>query len=293
MKLLNFSLNNLSMMALILSVGFVVDDAIVMLENIVRHIEAGEDRLDGVAQGIEGNRLHDPDDDDVARGGVHPDPVHERHPRPAVPRVRGDDHSGDPDFRPGVDHADADAVQPVPARRAHQEGAGRPARSRLRCRLRRLPVEPRPRAASPLRHGDRLRGRARGQRCTCTASSRRDSFPTRTRTFSSSTCRRRRARRSPDMSLGALRAAEIIKQNPYIDSFNVNLGGRWQLRRRRKLERADPGAAAAARAAPRLGAADRAAAAAAAVAVSQLPRVRQNPARRCRSASDRATAATT
>src|SRR2546428_4879108 len=45
MQVLNFSLNNLSMMALILSIGFVVDDAIVMLENIVRHIEKGEDRL--------------------------------------------------------------------------------------------------------------------------------------------------------------------------------------------------------------------------------------------------------
>src|SRR5437016_7893475 len=45
MKVLNFSMNNLSMMALILCIGFVVDDAIVMLENIVRHIEAGEDRL--------------------------------------------------------------------------------------------------------------------------------------------------------------------------------------------------------------------------------------------------------
>jgi hydrophobic/amphiphilic exporter-1 (mainly G- bacteria), HAE1 family len=45
MQLLGFSLNNLSMMALILSIGFIVDDAIVMLENIVRHIEAGEDRL--------------------------------------------------------------------------------------------------------------------------------------------------------------------------------------------------------------------------------------------------------
>lgn len=41
MFVLGFSLNNLSMMALILSVGFVVDDAIVMLENIVRHIEKG------------------------------------------------------------------------------------------------------------------------------------------------------------------------------------------------------------------------------------------------------------
>src|SRR6184192_4660525 len=42
MQVLHFSLNNLSMMALILSIGFVVDDAIVMLENIVRHIERGE-----------------------------------------------------------------------------------------------------------------------------------------------------------------------------------------------------------------------------------------------------------
>ncbi|PSB29005.1 acriflavine resistance protein B [filamentous cyanobacterium Phorm 46] len=42
MHLFNYSLDNLSMMALTLSVGFVVDDAIVMLENIVRHIEAGE-----------------------------------------------------------------------------------------------------------------------------------------------------------------------------------------------------------------------------------------------------------
>src|SRR5262245_39538057 len=43
MYLLNFSLDNLSLMALTLSVGFVVDDAVVMLENIVRRIEAGDD----------------------------------------------------------------------------------------------------------------------------------------------------------------------------------------------------------------------------------------------------------
>ncbi len=42
MALLGFNLDNLSLMALTLSVGFVVDDAIVMLENIVRHVEAGE-----------------------------------------------------------------------------------------------------------------------------------------------------------------------------------------------------------------------------------------------------------
>ena len=37
----NFSINNISLLALTLAVGFVVDDAIVMLENIVRHIEDG------------------------------------------------------------------------------------------------------------------------------------------------------------------------------------------------------------------------------------------------------------
>ncbi len=42
MYLLGYSLDNLSLMALTLSVGFVVDDAIVMLENIVRHVEMGK-----------------------------------------------------------------------------------------------------------------------------------------------------------------------------------------------------------------------------------------------------------
>ena len=51
MYVLNYSLNNLSMMALILSVGFVVDDAIVMLENIFRHMERGEAPLEASYRG--------------------------------------------------------------------------------------------------------------------------------------------------------------------------------------------------------------------------------------------------
>src|SRR3954452_25462080 len=51
MYLLDYSLDNLSMMALILSIGFVVDDAIVMLENIVRHIEMGERPLTASLKG--------------------------------------------------------------------------------------------------------------------------------------------------------------------------------------------------------------------------------------------------
>ncbi|MGD0783081.1 MAG: efflux RND transporter permease subunit, partial [Candidatus Aminicenantales bacterium] len=46
MYLLGYSLNNLSLMALVLSVGFVVDDAIVMLENIVRYMEMGHPRME-------------------------------------------------------------------------------------------------------------------------------------------------------------------------------------------------------------------------------------------------------
>jgi HAE1 family hydrophobic/amphiphilic exporter-1 len=51
MYLLDYSLDNLSLMALILSVGFVVDDAIVMLENIVRHMEEGEGVLEAALNG--------------------------------------------------------------------------------------------------------------------------------------------------------------------------------------------------------------------------------------------------
>ena len=51
MKVLRYSLDNLSMMALILSIGFVVDDAIVMLENVVRHMESGEGRVEAALKG--------------------------------------------------------------------------------------------------------------------------------------------------------------------------------------------------------------------------------------------------
>lgn len=51
MYLLDYSLDNLSMMAIILCVGFVVDDAIVMLENIVRHMERGESAMEAALRG--------------------------------------------------------------------------------------------------------------------------------------------------------------------------------------------------------------------------------------------------
>ncbi|MBI5817422.1 MAG: efflux RND transporter permease subunit [Verrucomicrobia bacterium] len=51
MYLCDYSVDNLSLMALTLSVGFVVDDAIVMLENIVRHMEQGEDPFTAALKG--------------------------------------------------------------------------------------------------------------------------------------------------------------------------------------------------------------------------------------------------
>lgn len=51
MYLLDYSIDNLSLMALTLCVGFVVDDAIVMLENIVRHLEMGKDKFTAALDG--------------------------------------------------------------------------------------------------------------------------------------------------------------------------------------------------------------------------------------------------
>jgi len=51
MYVLDFSMDNMSLLALTLSVGFVVDDAIVMLENIIRHIEMGEPVMEAALKG--------------------------------------------------------------------------------------------------------------------------------------------------------------------------------------------------------------------------------------------------
>ncbi len=53
MYLLGYSLNNLTLMALTISTGFVVDDAIVMIENIARYIEAGDPPLQAALKGAE------------------------------------------------------------------------------------------------------------------------------------------------------------------------------------------------------------------------------------------------
>ena len=125
MYLLGYSLDNLSLMALTLSVGFLVDDAIVMLENIVRHMELGEKPFEAALKRLARDRVHDPLDDAVADGGVHPRALHGRHRRPAAARVRRDDRRGDPGVGRRVADPDADDVQPLPARPRKSSGTAR------------------------------------------------------------------------------------------------------------------------------------------------------------------------
>ena len=94
MYLMDYSLDNLSLMALTIAVGFVVDDAIVMLENIYRHIEDGDAPDGGRPEGRR-PRSDSPSSRSahVADRGVHPAAADGRHRRPPVPRVRDDrDH---------------------------------------------------------------------------------------------------------------------------------------------------------------------------------------------------------
>ena len=131
MYLLGYSLNNLSLMALTISTGFVVDDAIVMIENISRYIEAGRAAARGRAQGRRADRLHDRLADRLADRGADPAAVHGRHRRPAVPRVRGHARVDDPDLGGRLADADADDVRAAPA--AH---AGEPSRAGSTARRR-------------------------------------------------------------------------------------------------------------------------------------------------------------
>jgi multidrug efflux pump len=74
MYLAGFSLDNLSLMALTIATGFVVDDAIVVLENISRHIEAGMKPCRRRCW-ARANRLHGAVDEPVADRRVHSHPV--------------------------------------------------------------------------------------------------------------------------------------------------------------------------------------------------------------------------
>ena len=93
MYLLGFSLDNFSLMALIVSTGFVVDNTIVVLENVTRHLENGEDRMTAALQGRRRSQLHRAVHEHLAGGGVLPGAADRRHRGAHLPRIRRDpDH---------------------------------------------------------------------------------------------------------------------------------------------------------------------------------------------------------
>ncbi len=135
MYLLGYSLDNLSLMALTVATGFVVDDAIVVLENISRHIEDGMPRAQGRAAWRARGRLHRDVDQLFADRGVPADPADGRHRRPSVPRIRHDVVAGDPGVAGDLTHHHADDVRVVPAaaKSAAPDPDGEPC-STARCR---------------------------------------------------------------------------------------------------------------------------------------------------------------
>ena len=115
MYLAGFSLNNLSIMALTIATGFVVDDAIVMIENIARYIERGDDPKEASLKRQPADRLHRGVAHRVADRRADPAPVHERRRRPPVQRVRRHALGHHPDLGRGVADPGADDVRPAPA----------------------------------------------------------------------------------------------------------------------------------------------------------------------------------
>ena len=125
MYLLGYSLDILSLMALTIATGFVVDDAIVVVENIERHIEAGMDAVEAAMLGASEVGFTVLSISLVADRGVHADPVHGRDRRPVLPRIRHDALGRHPDFAGHFADHDADALRAVHAPQA--DGAQAPA----------------------------------------------------------------------------------------------------------------------------------------------------------------------
>jgi multidrug efflux pump len=110
MYLLGYSLNNLSLMAMAIAAGFVVDDAIIVLENISRHIEAGMSRIEAALLGARevGFTVVSMSLSLIA---VFIPILLMGHRRPAVPRVRSHAHHRHRDLHGGVAHHHAHDVR--------------------------------------------------------------------------------------------------------------------------------------------------------------------------------------
>jgi hypothetical protein len=127
MYLLGYSLDNLSLMALTISTGFVVDDAIVVIENITRYLEQGmhpfEAALKG-AQEVGSHRIHH---QRFADCGVHSAASDGRHRGPPVSRIRRDALRRHRGFHGGFAHRDSHDVRASLERSEPMAGCTAPA----------------------------------------------------------------------------------------------------------------------------------------------------------------------
>jgi len=115
MYLCGYTLDNLSMMALILAIGFVVDDAIVVLENIVRHMEMGAPPFRAAIEGAKEVSFTIVSMT-ISLAAVHSDSLHGRYSGPALSRVRGHHRRCDSHLRVCLSHPYADARRALPSR---------------------------------------------------------------------------------------------------------------------------------------------------------------------------------
>ena len=115
MYLLDYSLDNLSLMALTLAVGFVVDDAIVVLENIVRHMELGEKPFDAAINGAQEIGFTIVDQMTISLvARFHPGAVYERHARTNPARIFRHYLRRDSSFGVHLVKLNSHARQPLP-----------------------------------------------------------------------------------------------------------------------------------------------------------------------------------
>ena len=151
------SINVLTLLAIVLAIGIVVDDAIVEIENIHRRIEHGEPPLLASFDGAREIGFAVIATTCDADGGVRAARLHDRQHRPALPRVRDPARGRDLLLRRRRPHADADDV-------LEADGAGArpdppPDRADLRRHDQRLSLAPVAGAQHPARDpGDRRRG---------------------------------------------------------------------------------------------------------------------------------------
>ena len=111
MWIAGFSIDNLSLMALTISVGFVVDDAIVMIEHVETQVERGTERMTAALTGAKQDLLHRRVDQPVADRCVDSLAVHARHRRASAARIRLYPHFRDHHLHHRFANRDADAVR--------------------------------------------------------------------------------------------------------------------------------------------------------------------------------------